>query len=83
MTERQPDRAIGTTTAFVLAVMCMFIWGSPPTVSRAVSGEVPPVALSLSRWLIALLVLLPFVARKLPGEWARLKSNWRSFSSSV
>ncbi len=77
MTERQTDRAIGTTTAFVLAVMCMFIWGSPPTVSRAVSGEVPPVALSLSRWLIALLVLLPFVARKLPSEWALLKGNWK------
>lgn len=75
------EPTISTTTAFALAVVCMFIWGSPPTVSRAVSGSVPPIALAFSRWAIAFVVLLPFVWRKLPGEWDLLKRNWRSLVS--
>lgn len=66
-------RTIAQSTAYVLAVFSMAIWGSPPVVTRAVSGDVPPLALSLSRWLIAALLLLPFVWRKLPREWALVR----------
>ena len=58
----------------------MAIWGSPPVVARAVSGEVPPVALAFARWLLALLVLLPFVWRKLRVEWPQLRLEWRSLT---
>jgi len=49
-------------------------------VTRAVSGAIPPGALSFSRWFLAALVLLPFVWRKLPTEWPRLKRHWRSLT---
>lgn len=69
--------AVGHTTAYLLAVFCMFIWGSPPTVARAVSGGIPPVALSFSRWLIAFLVVLPFVWKQLRREWPLLREHWK------
>jgi drug/metabolite transporter (DMT)-like permease len=59
----------------------MIVWGSPPVVTRAISGEVPPAALSFSRWLIALVILLPIVWRKLPREWPKLRANARSLAA--
>jgi drug/metabolite transporter (DMT)-like permease len=53
----------------------MIIYSSPPVVTRAVSVGVPPLALSLSRWVIALVILLPWVASKLPDEWPKLKAH--------
>lgn len=79
-TERTPS-SVGNKTAYLLAVCCTVIWGSPPVVTRAVSGEIPPAALSFARWLVAALILLPFVLRKLPAEWPQLKRNWRSLIS--
>ena len=53
----------------------MVIYSSPPVVTRSISMGVPPMALSLSRWIIAALVLLPFVWRKLPAAWPDLKRH--------
>jgi drug/metabolite transporter (DMT)-like permease len=72
---------ISQGTAYALAAICMVIWGSPPVVSRAVSADVPPLALALARWVIALVVLLPIVWRKLPEEWPKLKAHWRSLAA--
>lgn len=72
-----PGRTIAHGTAYGLALCCMAIWGSPPVVTRAVSASVPPMAMSLSRWLIAGLILLPFVWRKLPAEWPLIRPQWR------
>lgn len=65
----------GSTTAYLLAVGCTIIWGSPPVITRAISGQIPPAALSLSRWMLAALILLPFAARKLPREWPSIRRN--------
>jgi drug/metabolite transporter (DMT)-like permease len=54
----------------------MVIYSSPPVVTRAVHLSVPPLALSLSRWAIALVALLPFVWRRLPREWPQLRRHW-------
>ena len=60
--------------------MSMVIWSSPPVVARAISSGVPPLAVSFVRWSVALLLLLPFVVRKLSSEWPNLKMQWRSLS---
>lgn len=70
-----PAPAIAPGLAYILAVTSMVIWGSPPVVARAVSVGVPPLALAFSRWLLAMLILLPFVWRKLPGEWPKLRQH--------
>jgi drug/metabolite transporter (DMT)-like permease len=67
---------IGHRTAYLLAAVAMVIYSSPPVVTRAVSLGVPAMALSFSRWVIATLILLPFIWRKLPREWPNLKQHW-------
>jgi drug/metabolite transporter (DMT)-like permease len=61
--------------AYLLAVISMVIYSSPPVVTRSVSMSVPPIALSWSRWIIAALVLLPIVWRRLPVAWPDLKKH--------
>ena len=83
MSATQPSAhrpAVAHGTAYLLAATSMIIWGSPPVVARAIASDVPPLAVSFARWSIALLLLLPFVARKLPHEWPKLKQHWRSLA---
>ncbi|MBN1239260.1 MAG: DMT family transporter [Gammaproteobacteria bacterium] len=74
-TRTAPAAAVGPRTAYLLAAASMIIYSSPPVVTRAVSVGVPPLALSLSRWAIALVILLPWASRRLPAEWPKLKST--------
>ena len=71
----------GHRTAYLLAMLAPAMWGTPPVVARAVSGDVPPLALSFARWLVALIVLLPFVWRRLPQEAESLRRNWRPLAT--
>lgn len=74
-TQTAPTAAVGPRTAYLLAAASMIIYSSPPVVTRAVSVGVPPLALSLSRWVIALLILLPWAASRLPGEWPKIRAH--------
>lgn len=65
-------------TAYALAAFAMVIYSSPPVVTRAVSAGVPPLALALSRWVIAAVILLPLVWRRLPRERRSLARHWPS-----
>lgn len=69
---------VSNATAYALAAFSMIIYSTPPVVARAVSIGVPPLALSLSRWVIAAILLLPLVWRRLPQEWPALKQHWPS-----
>ncbi|MGD2167849.1 MAG: DMT family transporter [Gammaproteobacteria bacterium] len=63
-----------------LASAATLIWATPPVIARAVSGGVPPIALSYSRWVLGLLLLLPFVWGRLPDEWPKLRPHIVSLS---
>ena len=58
----------------------MAIWGSSLVVARAAHEIVPPLAFTFWRWVIAVLVLLPIVWRKLPGTMPYVRRSWRSLS---
>lgn len=62
-------------TACVLAATATTIWGTPPVVARAVSGDLPPVALAFWRWFIAALIMVPLVGGALRAEWPRLRPH--------
>lgn len=66
---------VSATAAYFLAALAMVIYSSPPIVTRSVSMDVPPMALSLSRWIIAGLILLPVVWRRLPVEWPKIRAH--------
>lgn len=45
------------------------LWAGNIIVARAVRSDIPPLSLAFGRWLIALLVLLPFVWRSVRQDW--------------
>ena len=63
-----------------LATFAVLIWATPPVLARALSGAIPPIALSYSRWVLGLVVLLPFVWKRLPQEWPKLRPHWFSLA---
>lgn len=69
---------VAPRVAYLLAAIAMVIYSSPPVVTRSVSMGVPPVALGWSRWIIAAVILLPFVRRRLPAAWPDLKRHMPS-----
>ncbi|TIH07016.1 DMT family transporter [Pseudomonas leptonychotis] len=59
----------------LLATLC---WSGNALVARAFAGEIPPFALSFWRWSLALVLLLPFVAKPLWRHRAALRvAGWR------
>lgn len=57
-----------------LLVLPPLFWAGNALIARAMVGEMPPMALSFWRWVVALVILLPFTARDL---LARSEVLWR------
>lgn len=51
-------------------------WAGNLVLGRALGGSFPPVSLAVGRWLVAFVVLLPFVARRAWCERAQLIAAW-------
>lgn len=68
-------RSLWAAAGLLLACLC---WAGNALVARAVVDSMPPMALAFGRWSLALLVLLPFVARSLWHHRAQLRAaGWR------
>lgn len=61
---------------FLLALTTLF-WGGNFVLGRAVSADIPPVALAWWRWVLAMAVILPFAVRGLWQVRAVLRRDWR------
>jgi drug/metabolite transporter (DMT)-like permease len=57
-----------TYTGIAFAIIACIIWSGNFIVARAFIHDVPPVAMSFFRWLVATLILLPFAAPTLNQE---------------
>ncbi|TVQ68684.1 MAG: DMT family transporter [Oceanospirillales bacterium] len=63
--------------AFLLLGMTTLFWGGNFVVGKAVSAEIPPIALAWWRWVFALIVILPFT---LPLLWSirqTIMKHWK------
>jgi drug/metabolite transporter (DMT)-like permease len=70
--QQSPRYAIA---GLLLATLC---WSGNALVARAFAGEIPPFALSFWRWSLALILLMPFVAKPLWQHRAALRAaGWR------
>lgn len=59
---------------FLLLWLPPAFWAGNLVLGRGLADVMPPVTLAVGRWLVALLVLLPFVAR---GLWRQRSLLWR------
>jgi len=66
-------------TAYLLLTLAMIAWSANIVVVRGIIEEVPPFALSIGRWVIALLAILPFVGRELYVKRQMIRRQWRLF----
>ncbi|WP_375741477.1 DMT family transporter [Pseudomonas boanensis] len=76
MAQRPGQGAVGLAWAgLLLACLC---WAGNALVARAFHDAIPPFALAFWRWSLALVILLPFVARPLWQHRAELRrAGWR------
>ncbi|EJU10828.1 hypothetical protein LH128_21740 [Sphingomonas sp. LH128] len=65
------------TRAFLLLGLVMLFWAGNSITGRAVRDDIPPFTLAFGRWLIAVLILLPFAARQAWAERAAIVAGWR------
>ena len=62
--------------AYLLLTLVSLFWAGNFVVGRGVHGDVPPVALAWTRWLIATLIILPFALKHLKRDWPVIRANW-------
>lgn len=61
---------------YLLLTLAALFWAGNWIVGRGVRADVPPLAMSFWRWLIALLLVLPFAWPHLRRDWPAIRSHW-------
>jgi drug/metabolite transporter (DMT)-like permease len=57
-------------------LLAVLIWSMNAVVSKVSASAIDPAAISFYRWLLALLVLTPFVLPGVIRHWAMVRANW-------
>ena len=74
MTAGTPHKA---STAYVLLVLTALFWAGNWVIARGMQSQMSPIAMAFWRWLAALVILLPFVARPIAAEWVQIRRSWK------
>lgn len=64
--------------AYGLLALAALAWSGNHVLGRAAAGHVPPFAISLFRWGVALVLLWPFARPHLRRDWPAIKGSWRT-----
>lgn len=67
----------GSIMAYFLLVLTMLLWAGNFIVGRGIRNDVPPIALTYWRWLLAGFILLPLVWVELKSSRHHIYANWR------
>lgn len=60
---------------YLLALLTYFMWALNVIVGRVAAGHVPPVSLTMGRWIPATLILLPFAWPHLRRDWPAIRAQ--------
>lgn len=61
---------------YLLLTLANLLWAGNWIIGRAFRGELPPIALSFWRWVVALLCLLPLSLPHVRRDWPQLHTAW-------
>ncbi|KAF0223835.1 MAG: hypothetical protein FD176_1663 [Rhodospirillaceae bacterium] len=64
--------------ALLLLLLPPLFWAGNALLARATAGDLPPVALAFWRWILALVLILPFTGRDLWAHRRVLVAHWRA-----
>jgi drug/metabolite transporter (DMT)-like permease len=62
---------------FILLALTPFFWACNWIIGRGLSGDVPPMAMTFYRWLVALLILAPFALPRVRRDWPKVRAHWK------
>ena len=65
---------------YLLLTLTPFFWSCNWIIGRALHEDMPPMALTFFRWLLASLVLAPFVVSRLARDWPTIRAHWRTMA---
>lgn len=80
---RAPDTASSATetpwwsSPYLMLVMPPLFWAGNAVVGRVAVSDVSPLGLSVVRWSLAILILLPFTWRTILREWPVVRERWK------
>ena len=60
---------------YVLVLLTYFMWALNVIAGRLAAGHVPPLSLTMGRWVLAVLVLLPFAWPHLKRDWPAIRAH--------
>ena len=63
-------------STLLFLVLPPLLWASNAIVGRLAAGAIPPITLNFLRWVVAILVLLPFVWHRLKQDWPLARRAW-------
>jgi drug/metabolite transporter (DMT)-like permease len=61
---------------YVLLSLTSLFWAGNAIVGRTAAGQIPPVTLSIARWIAAFLIVLPFAWRHLAKDWPAIRRQF-------
>ncbi len=62
-------------SGYLFAIGATAFWSGNFIVARGLSESIPPISLAFWRWVVAVVVFLPFALKPLIAEWDALKAN--------
>lgn len=65
------------THPFLLLTLTTLFWAGNFVLGRAVKSNIPPISLAFWRWMLALVILVPFSLPHVRVQWPMLLKNWR------
>ena len=65
---------------YLLLTLTPLFWSCNWIIGRALHDDMPPMALTFFRWLLASLVLAPFVVSRLARDWPTIRAHWRTMA---
>jgi len=70
-------------SGYLFAIGATAIWSGNYIIARDLSDSIPPISLAFWRWLVAVIIILPFAIKPLIAEWGIIKKNlpYLSFTS--
>ncbi len=71
-----PSRLL-RSNPYLLLALAGLCWSGNHVIGRAVAGQVPPIGLSLMRWLLPALILWPLARPYVLEDWPKIVSHWR------
>ena len=62
-------------SGYLFAIGATALWSGNFIIARGLSESIPPISLAFWRWVVAVIVFLPFALKPLIAEWDILKEN--------